>query len=403
MAENKSNLIIDTHSARWFILILIAFTLFSAYFFVEMISPLRSLLQSHYWWTDANYSFFNYSKYFLTLSGFLLLGGIFLDKFGIRFAGFISLLMMIGGASLFLFALSSKFINGHIFYDFLKDLFPKIQPSLIIACIGFAIFGLGIELIGITAIRIVIKWFKGKELGFAIGLLISFSRLGAAFAFMFSANFAGFREVFGLPHGNLMNPVYFGNSLLFIAFLTFLTLILLDKNYDLFANIKKSGSFNFKLKDLLLIFQNTKLFLFSICFVAIYSILEYFTNYLTHNTYLQSSFTQEYSMNLYAVILFVIILFAPIAGKLYDNKMNIKHILIVSGILLFFGLSLFFTGKDSLSLSILGIFFVMISFTTISTSILSHFSFIVNEKNLGYAYACLFWLQSLFLVLFSFV
>ena len=87
MTETIKNTLRESKAARWFALGLVAFTMLAAYFFVDMMAPLQSLLEKKYAWQPDTYGFFSGSEYMLNVFGFLILSGIILDKMGIRFTG----------------------------------------------------------------------------------------------------------------------------------------------------------------------------------------------------------------------------------------------------------------------------------------------------------------------------
>jgi MFS family permease len=405
MPAKKSELKIESKSAKWISLLLISATMFSGYFFVEMISPLKPLLESHYHWDAFSFQLFSYSKFFLIVLGFLLLAGLLLDRFGIRIIGFIATVLMLSGASLLIYGFSPAFNDGGNGFALIKSIFPQFQPSLIIAIIGYSIFGLGVEIIGITGIRAVVKWFKGKELGYSIGILIAFSRLGAAFAFMLSANFAGFREVFGLPHGKLLNPVYFGNSLLFIGFLTFLTFALIDKNFDSQIEVEKKtkSDIKFNFSNLLLIFRNKTTLYLSLIFVIMYSFSSLFASYFVNQSPESTGMLKDNSLYFYGIIFLGTILFSPISGRFYDKNFKVGNLFMISAVLIILAFLLFLFFSSVFTITTIGICLVVLSFTITTTTILSHYSAIIPEEKLGYAYASLFWLQSIGLIIFSLI
>ena len=51
-----------------------------------------------------------------------------------------------------------------------------------VAALGYAIFGVGVETAGITVSKIIVRWFKGKEMALAMGLEMATARLGTALA-----------------------------------------------------------------------------------------------------------------------------------------------------------------------------------------------------------------------------
>lgn len=86
-------------------------------------------------------------------------GGMFLDRIGVR-----------PGLILFTFILT---LGQFVF------MLGGFQNNFNMLLAGRVIFGMGGECMGVAQSSIVSKWFKGKELSFALGLNMSVSRLGS--------------------------------------------------------------------------------------------------------------------------------------------------------------------------------------------------------------------------------
>ena len=80
----------DYPAARWAALILIALMMFFAYMFVDVMSPLKSLIEGERGWDSSVFGTYAASEYILNVCGFLIVAGIILDKMGIRFTGILS-------------------------------------------------------------------------------------------------------------------------------------------------------------------------------------------------------------------------------------------------------------------------------------------------------------------------
>jgi len=396
MAAKKSELTLPANSTKWVILILVSVTLFSAYFFVEAISPLNPILESRYQWTEGSFTFFSLSKYLLILIGLLYFGGKLLDRFNERVIGLISVLVLLGGAYLTLFGLTNGLPNNKLLYDFLQNTFSNTPPSLIVGSIGFAIFGLGLELTTISILKLLQRWFFDKHLGFAIGFLIAFSKLGALLAAIFTADFAGLSQVFGLPHGNLSYPLLFGNALIFIGMLTFLTFILFDKpehNKDRIDNLK---AYKILRKSKFVIFKNYKLIFYVIIFGIFYSISNLYTNEV-----MKISLDENSLQFILRILLpLSIILFAPIGGRLFDKKTKMHKFLYASGISFLISFVLYIIFQDISILLIVAVVLFGASYSVTITVLLAYFSREVQHKNSGTSFAVLFWIQTIILTIF---
>ena len=153
------------------------------YFMADVMAPLKPMLEQHLGWTSTQYGFFTSAYgWFNVFLFMLLLGGIILDKMGVRFTGIMSTLLMVAGALLKYFAITHTFDPKPILQS--VPLIGGMPLQVYLAGIGFAIFGVGVEVAGITTTKLIVKWFKGKEMALAMGLQLALARMGTALALM---------------------------------------------------------------------------------------------------------------------------------------------------------------------------------------------------------------------------
>ena len=82
---------------------------------------------------------------------------------------------------------------------------------LVIASLGYALFGVGVEIAGITVSKIIVKWFKGKEMALAMGLEMACARIGTGLAI-------GVTPLLSRAFGNSISmPIFIGLILLCIG------------------------------------------------------------------------------------------------------------------------------------------------------------------------------------------
>ena len=161
----------ESATARWSVLALVAFTMLCGYFITDVMAPLKNMLETQMAWDSSAYGWFNV---FLLM---LIFGGMILDKMGVRFTGLMSTIIMVVGVGIKYWAIASDF-GGSVVHIF----GVSIPTQVLWASIGYAIFGVGIEIAGITVSKIIVKWFKGKELALAMGLEMACARIGTALA-----------------------------------------------------------------------------------------------------------------------------------------------------------------------------------------------------------------------------
>ena len=152
----------DKPAVRWTALILVAATMFFAYMFVDVLSPLKTQLEQQVNWSSTVFGSYGSSEFFINVFfGFLILAGIILDRMGVRFTAILSGSLMLLGALIKVYALSEVFNGGGFGYDMLNSFSMAFPPSAKLACVGFAIFGCGCEMAGVTVSRAIVKWFHG--------------------------------------------------------------------------------------------------------------------------------------------------------------------------------------------------------------------------------------------------
>ncbi len=177
-------------------MLLLALAMFCSYIFMDILSPIKDLMQTERGWDSASFGRMQGAEVFLNVYVFfLIIAGIILDKMGVRFTAVLSGAVMLVGGLIKFYACSENFIgtsmetwfNTHLNWNvnipFIGDILPfadGMPGSAKLAAIGFMIFGSGCEMAGITVSRGIVKWFKGRETALAMGSATSFERLGVA-------------------------------------------------------------------------------------------------------------------------------------------------------------------------------------------------------------------------------
>ena len=162
MTELLKRKLNDSRGMRWGALFIVAFTMMAAYYVNDVVAPLKTMLESDLAWTSTDYGFFTGAYSFLNVFFLMLIwGGLILDRFGIRFTGKLSTILMVLGTALEYYAMTALAdVDGMIF---------GYRTGVFVASTGYAIFGVGAEVAGITVTKIIAKWFHGKEMATAMG------------------------------------------------------------------------------------------------------------------------------------------------------------------------------------------------------------------------------------------
>jgi len=165
----------DSPVARWTVLALVAFTMFCAYFITDVMAPLMEELGKAFNWTASDFGIFNFSYMWINVFFFMLIiGGVILDKIGVRMTGVLSCTTMLIGCFIKYYAVANPEL-------FVGETFG-LKNQLWVACIGYAIFAMGLEMAGITVTKTIARWFKGHEMALAMGLQVAVARIGTALA-----------------------------------------------------------------------------------------------------------------------------------------------------------------------------------------------------------------------------
>lgn len=243
MTQSIQRTIRDNVLTRWVVLILISLTMFFAYMFVDVLSPLKTMLEEQVNWDDTVFGLYAGSEFFLNVFFFFLIfAGIILDKMGVRFTAILSGSLMVIGATVKVYALSNAFL-GTSLYHWLNSWWTVFPATAKLASLGFMIFGCGVEMAGVTVSRAIVKWFNGKELALAMGIEMGVARLGVFAVFWISPWLAN-------AFSTVQMPVLFVTILLCIGLLFYLIYGVFDKKLDSQTHESGEAEEPFRFKDL---------------------------------------------------------------------------------------------------------------------------------------------------------
>ncbi|MCG8410625.1 MAG: MFS transporter [Bacteroidales bacterium] len=389
MTEKIKQTLRDSKGARWAVLTLVAFTMATGYFFTDVLSPLEELLIRTLKWDGDQYGFFAGQYSFLNIIGFIVLGGIILDKLGIRFTGVFFVSLMVVGGVVKAYGVSEYFNNGGFGYEFFSSFLPKYEPSVKVATIGFAIFGLGVEIAGVTVSRIIVKWFKGKEMALAMGLEMAVARLGMGAAFLLAPKIA--QDV------SAYKPVIFGVLLMVIGLLTFLIHCMMDVKLDKEVEDENNSEEDeaFKLSDIGKLFTNHGFVFIAILCVLFYSCVFPFMKFAANLMSNKYGVDAETAGFIAFILPFGTILLTPLFGSFIDNKGKGATMMILGSVLLIIVHSIFAFLPGNIVLAYTGMFILGVGFSLVPSAMWPSVPKIVSENRLGTAYSLIFWIQNL--------
>lgn len=338
MIKSSTAVLSDSKSARWLALGLLAFAMFCSYIFMDILSPIKDLLQSTRGWDSTAFGTMQGSETFLNVFiFFLIFAGIILDKMGVRFTALLSGAVMLVGATINWYALTDCFIGSSLETWFNNNLnyipgfdelgispFYKGMPaSAKFSAVGFMIFGCGVEMAGITVSRGIVKWFKGREMALAMGSEMALARLGVATCMIFSPMFA---ELGGVV--SVSRSVAFGVVLLMIALIMFIVYFFMDKKLDEQTHAEEEKDDPFKISDLGQILTSSGFWLVALLCVLYYSAIfpfqKYAVNMLQCNLTLtppaDDSFWASSSVTLIQYVIMIVVAVAAFASNFTKNS-----------------------------------------------------------------------------------
>ena len=382
----------DSAKMRWLVLGLIAFTMLTGYFFTDVLSPLKSLLieDQTLQWDNSCYGIFAGAYSFFNVFIFMLIiGGIILDKIGIRFTGNTFVSLMVVGAVINYYALTDYFNTGGFGYEFLNSFLTDYKPALKLAVLGYSLFGVGVEIAGITVSKIIVKWFKGREMALAMGLEMATARLGMLLAFWISSPIAGVDKI-------ITRPVAFGIILLCIGLITFLIYNVMDVKLD--KEVEESEDAEpeeeFHIADILKLITNKAFIYISLLCVLFYSAVFPFMKYAPDLMVNKFGVSIDTAGFIAGILPLGTMAMTPLFGTYLDRKGKAASIMILGSILLIAVHLTFAIAPDIVFLAILAMIILGVAFSLVPAAMWPSVPKIVPESRLGSAYAMIFWIQN---------
>ena len=447
----------DSAAMRWTALLLLALAMFCSYIFMDILSPIKDLMQTERGWDSLAFGTMQGSEVFLNVFVFFLIfAGIILDKMGVRFTAVLSGAVMLVGAIVKWYAVSDSFIGSGLETWFTENLnyiplfdelgvspfYEGMPASAKLAACGFMIFGCGCEMAGITVSRGIVKWFKGREMALAMGSEMALARLGVATCMIFSPFFAKLG-------GNVRvsRSVAVGVVLLCIALIMFVVYFFMDRKLDHQTGEAEEKDDPFKISDLGQILTSSGFWLVALLCVLYYSAIFPFQKYAVNMLQFQfvimlivaacafaSNFQKKASLkhgllglsvvalivycymgymrqsaeSIFAVFPLLAMGITPILGNYVDHKGKAATMLVL-GSLLLIGCHLTFafvlpmfkgSTVGGIIVAYITILVLGSSFSLVPASLWPSVPKLVDAKIIGSAYALIFWIQNIGLWLF---
>lgn len=378
----------------WAALACLVVPMFASYFFDDMFSSLSQLFRNpellELGWDSADYGFYAGGYSFLCVWGGLIVCGMLLDKWGVRVTGSIFVGMMTAGAALVTFAITS-------------GMAPK--TSLTVAYAGCMLFGLGSEIAGVGVTRSIAKWFKGRNMAFAMGLQLAIARLGTALALILSPMLVKAKaegEIYTLLE--TAKPAFFGLALLLLGTVLWAVFVMMDARFDaqngLTDRKERKEEDEFKFSDIFKVLSNKHFIMSALLCVFFYCSIISFKKFATSILIPRFDLPAESASLMVSLIPFSTVIFAPLFGSLVDKVGKGTRWMIAGSVLVFIAhIIIAFAPEGVSGFGYAGIAILGVGYSIVPAALWPTVSKIVPEKNLGTAYSLIYWIQNMGMLL----
>jgi MFS family permease len=401
MTEKIQKTLRDSKGARWTALAIISITMFAGYFLTDVMSPLKPMLESEFGWSSTNYGIFTSAYGWLNVFLFMLIfGGIILDKMGVRFTGLMSSAIMVIGASIKFWAISHPTLQSSTIFG--------IHSQVFLASVGFAIFGVGVEISGITVSKIIVKWFKGYEMAFAMGMQMAVARMGTLLAMAAPVPIAMYftsKHMVNAADGSLVEkvlpsisaPIAFALVLLVIGFIAFFIYVSMDKKLE--KSVASSGNVDeeepFKFSNIKTIVTNKGFWLIAFLCVLFYSSVFPFIKYAADLMVNKYGVSQKLAGLIPGLLPLGTLFLTPLFGGIYDKKGKGATIMIIGAVLIVFVHAIFSLPVFNYWIIAVVLVIVLgIALSLVPSAMWPSVPKIIPENQLGTAFSLIFWIQN---------
>lgn len=386
MAISAKN-ISDSKATRWGALFVVAFTMMAAYYVNDVVAPLKTMLGQELKWGSDDFGVFTGAYSFLNIFALMLIwGGLILDKFGIRFTGKLSTILMVGGTALEYYAFTS--LEGH------TEMIFGYRLDVFIASAGYSIFGVGAEVAGITVTKIIAKWFKGKELATAMGLQVALARIGSMAGYAVAIPMA---RAFGLS-----TPLFWGLVVLVGGLIAFFIFAVLDKKLDSqlekqhMENNAEDDTEKFSFADVKSILVNPGFWLIAVLCVLFYSCVFPFQKFASELLITKYGISEYIAGTIAGLPALGALFLTPLFGGLIDSKGKAASIMMLGSCMLIvvhcvYAMPFITAPWAAVTLMII----LGIAFSLVPSAMWPSVAKIFPVKQLGTAYALIFYIQNI--------
>jgi MFS family permease len=382
--------------ACWLALACLVVPMFGSYFFDDMFSTVSQIFKNpemlQLGWNSQQFGFYAGGYSFLCVWGGLIICGVLLDKFGVRIIGSVFVGLMVLGAAIVTWAIST----------------PGLTPgkSLTIAYVGCMLFGLGSEIAGVAVTRSIAKWFKGKNVALAMGLQLAIARIGTGLAMLLAPVLVLKNHAEGTMYtlSETNKPAIVGLTLLFIGAILWAVFVAMDAKYDHQEGIRtQRGEVKeedkFKFSDIWKVLSNPRFIMIALLCVFFYCCVISFKKFGTSIIIPRFDLDASTASVMISMIAFAPVLFTPLFGALVDKVGKATTWMITGAVLVFCAHMIICFAPSLPFYGYLSIVFLGIGYSLVPSAMWPTVPKIIPEKNLGTAYSMIYWIQNMGMML----
>lgn len=251
----------DSAAMRWLMLLLLSALMFATYWFQDFYGSLKGLMESELGFTSEEFGRVIGLTTIANMFGMIIIGGIILDKWGLRLAGIVFGGLAALGGAINAMATAGVFGSDH-------------NTQLTMMIIGRILFGSGLEVTCVVATRTIVKWFRGYELALAMAINVGFGRLGSALGLAISPDIAS---------DHVAPAVTFAATLMGLALIIFIIYSFFDIKIDRQTKAAATGEDtpdeDFSWRDLVKLATNPSFVYIALLCVSFYAAVFPFIQY----------------------------------------------------------------------------------------------------------------------------
>ncbi|MDO4512338.1 MAG: MFS transporter [Bacteroidales bacterium] len=391
----------ESSAARWTVLFIVSVVMMMGYVVAKEMSPLQYFLelpqsQGGLGWSSSEFGLFIGSRGFFNVYLLMLfVSGVILDKTGVRFAGMLSCVLMFAGTAIdyYAIAIASPVPATEVTFPMLGLDHTLVKDQVLMSALGFAVFGIGYELCGITVSKVIVKWFSGKEMALAMGIQVALARLGTALALLGGPFLAKYYQ--------LSTPILVGLFSVGLGVVIYLIYCAMDRRLDKESTVakeeKKTEKFSFK--ALLQTLRSPGFWLITLLCMLYYSALYPFLDFATKLMISKYGVSPEWAGGISSILPFTSIILTPLFGGVYDRVGKGASIMILGTAMLTVVLMVFALPLHSSLLAVALMLILGVAFSLLPSVLWPAVPKIVPEQQLGSAYSIIYYIQNIGLML----